>query len=290
MHGNILSLGERECSIQRRHQKMIEEAPSVALLPPLRRRMGDAAVAIARAARYVNAGTCEFLLDAKGDFYFLEMNTRIQVEHPVTEYVTGVDLVQWQLRVAAGERIPLPSHLAPRGWAIECRITAEDPSNGFLPSTGRIEYLHVPTGPDVRWDSGIGIGSVIGLHYDPLLAKLIVRAQTREMAIARMKSALHELSIVGVETSREFHLRVMDDPEFRSGAFDIQWLERRLASLVGARPPQETLQVAAIAAALIADRDRGRRRAAGAPAAGAAGAVGERLWASAARREALRGS
>ena len=259
-HGNVVSLGERECSIQRRHQKMIEEAPSGAVTPELRRKMGDAAIAAARAAGYQNAGTCEFLLDRNGSFYFLEMNTRIQVEHPVTELVTGVDLVQWQLRIAAGERLSLPAHVEPHGWAIECRITSEDPANSFLPSTGRVQYLRAPAGAGVRWDSGIGVGTEVGLHYDPMLAKLIVRADTRELAIARMRSALLELAIVGVETSREFHLRVMDDADFRRGAFDIQWLERRLASLVEARAPEAVVRVAAIAAALVADRDRGRRR------------------------------
>jgi acetyl-CoA carboxylase biotin carboxylase subunit len=285
-HGNVMSLGERECSIQRRHQKMIEEAPSIALNAELRRKMGDAAIAAAKAAGYVNAGTCEFLLDKNGNFYFLEMNTRIQVEHPVTEFVTGIDLVQWQLRIASGEVLPFPAHIEPRGWAIECRITSEDPSNAFLPSTGQIKYLRSPDGPDVRWDSGVGTGSIVGLHYDAMLAKLIVRADTRDLAIARMRRALLDLTIVGVETSREFHLRVMDDDEFKRGAFDIQWLERRLPSLLGATPPAETVRVAAIAAALIADRERGRRRASTATANGGAAASG--AWAAAARREGLR--
>ena len=175
-HGTVLHLGERECSVQRRHQKMIEEAPSVAVSPDLRLRMGATAVAAARAAGYVNAGTCEFLLDRDGNFYFLEMNTRIQVEHPVTELVTGLDLVQWQIRIAAGEKLPDLGPIAPRGWAIECRITSEDPANGFLPSTGRVEHLHVPSGPGVRWDGGIEGGSEVGLFYDPLLTKLIVHA------------------------------------------------------------------------------------------------------------------
>jgi acetyl-CoA carboxylase biotin carboxylase subunit len=286
-HGNVISLGERECSIQRRHQKMIEEAPSAAVSPELRRKMGDAAIAAAKAAGYVNAGTCEFLLDKSGAFYFLEMNTRIQVEHPVTEFVTGIDLVQWQLRVAAGERLPFPTHIEPRGWAIECRITSEDAANGFLPSTGQITYLKSPDGPDVRWDSGVGTGSTVGLHYDPMLAKLIVRADTRELAIARMRRALLDLTIVGVESSREFHLRVMDDDEFRRGEFDIQWLERRLPTLVEARPPQSTVRVAAIAAALIADRDRGRRHASAA-LSGAETPAAERQWSTTARREGLR--
>jgi len=305
-HGNCVSLGERECSIQRRHQKMIEESPSMAVTPELRERMGAAAVAAAKAAGYVNAGTCEFLLDAEGNFYFLEMNTRIQVEHPVTELVMGVDLVQWQLRIAAGEALTFTTSPEPRGWAIECRITSEDPANGFLPSTGRIDYLHLPSGPGVRWDGGIENGSVVGLSYDPMLAKLIVFAHTRELAITRMERALRELVIVGVETSREFHLRVMADEDYRAGRVDIQWLEQRLPKLLAQRPPAETVAAAAIAAALLADRDqRGRARtggsfsngqAAGANGkgvgarAGADGASGERSssWSELARREALR--
>jgi acetyl-CoA carboxylase biotin carboxylase subunit len=294
-HGTVLSLGERECSVQRRHQKMIEEAPSVAVSPELRRRMGETAVAAARAAGYVNAGTCEFLLDRNGDFYFLEMNTRLQVEHPVTELVTGIDIVQWQLRIAAGERLPFPAEMTPRGWAIECRITSEDPANGFLPSTGRIDYLHLPTGPGVRWDGGIEAGTTVGLSYDPMLAKLIVWGATREQAVARMHRALTELTIVGVETSREFHLRVMEDPEFQRGEIEIQWLERRLPELIGARPARERVEAAAIAAALLAERDRQTRR--GVPAAGQASAAPARAasassagdpWILAARREGLR--
>ncbi|HEX8851808.1 MAG TPA: acetyl-CoA carboxylase biotin carboxylase subunit, partial [Gemmatimonadaceae bacterium] len=261
-HGTMLSLGERECSVQRRHQKMIEEAPSVAVSPALRREMGEAAVRFAKAAGYVNAGTCEFLLDADGRFYFLEMNTRVQVEHPVTELVTGIDIVQWQLRIASGEQLPFrQEEIAPRGWAIECRITSEDPANGFLPSTGRISYLHVPAGPGVRWDGGIETGSEVGLFYDPMLAKLIVWAETREAAIARMHRALLELTIEGVESSRDFHLRVMEDDDFRRGAIEIQWLERRLPSLTKVAPPRGGTQLAAIAAALIADADRRTRRA-----------------------------
>jgi len=293
-HGNCIALGERECSVQRRHQKMIEEAPSIAVSPELRKRMGDAAVAAAKAAGYVNAGTCEFLLAADGAFYFLEMNTRIQVEHPVTELVMGIDLVQWQLRIAAGEKLPFTESPAPKGWAIECRITSEDPANGFLPSTGRIEYLHLPSGPGVRWDGGIETGSVVGLSYDPMLAKLIVHARTREAAIGRMERALRELVIDGVETSREFHLRVMADPEFRRGAISIQWLEQRLPHLLGQRAPEETVRAAAIAAALVADRDRrGRTGSAangntGSSPAGQAPRPAEREWARLARAEALR--
>ena len=260
MHGNVLSLGERECSVQRRHQKMIEEAPSVAVSPELRARMGESAVRMARAAGYVNAGTCEFLLDQSGSFYFLEMNTRIQVEHPVTELVTGIDLVQWQLRVAAGEKLPFRQEgITPRGWAIECRITSEDPANNFLPSTGRIEYLHLPSGPGVRWDGGIEAGSEIGLYYDPMLAKLIVWAPDREQAVTRMRRALVDLIVGGIESSRDFHIRVMDDDDFRRGAIDIQWLERRLPEILGRKPADESTRIAAIAGALLADRDRSAR-------------------------------
>ncbi len=260
-HGTILSLGERECSVQRRHQKMIEEAPSVAVNADLRKRMGESAVRAARAAGYVNAGTCEFLLDKDGKFYFLEMNTRLQVEHPVTELVSGIDLVQWQLRIAAGERLPFrQEQINPRGWAMECRITSEDATNGFLPSTGRIEYLHLPSGPGVRWDGGIEAGTEIGLFYDPMLAKLIVWAPTRDQAIVRMRRALTDLVILGVETSRDFHVRMMDDEEFRRGDIVIQWLERRLPVILERKAPEESMRVASVAAALLAERDRTVKR------------------------------
>ena len=292
--GTVVSLGERECSIQRRHQKMLEEAPSVAVTPELRRRMGETAVAVARAAGYVNAGTCEFLLDRDGQFYFLEMNTRLQVEHPVTELVTGIDLVQWQLRIAAGERLPFRSEdIVPRGWAIQCRITSEDPANGFLPSTGRIGSLRVPEGPGVRWDGGIGVGSEIGLHYDSMLAKLIVWAPTREAAIARMHRALLELTIEGVATSRDFHLRVMEDAEFRRGDVEIQWLERRLESLTHVPPPPGGAAVAAVAAMLLAERDRAAPAGTIAASASASAAAQtdvpyEDAWLRIGRRDGLR--
>jgi acetyl-CoA carboxylase, biotin carboxylase subunit len=268
-HGTILSLGERECSVQRRHQKMIEESPSVAVSPELRRKMGETAIRAARAAGYVNAGTCEFLLDAEGNFYFLEMNTRLQVEHPVTELVTGIDLVQWQLRIASGERLPFrQEEIVPRGWAMECRITSEDAANGFLPSTGRVEHLHLPSGPGVRWDGGIEAGSEIGLYYDPMLAKLIVWGADREQAVRRMRRALIDLTILGIETSRDFHVRVMDDAEFQRGDIDIQWLERRLPSLLERGPGADHVRIAAIAAALLAERDRTARSVSKAPASG----------------------
>jgi acetyl-CoA carboxylase biotin carboxylase subunit len=281
-HGTVISLGERECSIQRRHQKMIEEAPSVAVTPALRRAMGDTAVRAARAAGYVNAGTCEFLLDQDGAFYFLEMNTRIQVEHPVTELVTGVDLVQWQLRIASGEALTL-GEIEPKGWAIECRITSEDAAGGFLPSTGRINYLRVPSGPGVRWDSGIETGSEVGLLYDPMLAKLIVWGPTRDAAVERMQRALGELVIDGVETSRDFHLRVLADAEFRRGAIDIHWLERRLPSLLAIPISGDAVSLAALAAALLTHGDKSRPSA---PAAMSADTVS--AWTRLGRIEGLR--
>jgi acetyl-CoA carboxylase biotin carboxylase subunit len=221
------------------------------------------------------------------------MNTRLQVEHPVTELVTGIDLVQWQLRIAGGERLPFAqAEITPRGWAIECRITGEDPANGFLPSTGKIGYLNVPSGPGVRWDSGIEEGSEIGLHYDPMLAKLVVWGPTRDAAIERMRRALLELTIDGIESSRDFHLRVMENADFRRGEIDIQWLEQRLPSLVGVRPPAAGARIAAIAGALLSEQDR--RTGAGArPAAiGVGGEASPGLagdeWRRVARREALR--
>ena len=285
MHGNVLHLGERECSVQRRHQKMIEEAPSVAVTPELRQRMGAAAVNAAKAAGYVNAGTCEFLLAQNGEFYFLEMNTRIQVEHPVTELVTGIDLVQWQLRIAGGEKLPFSQkEIGPRGWAIECRITSEDSYNGFLPSTGAITYMHVPAGPGVRWDGGVEAGSNVGLFYDPMIGKLIVWAESRPAAIERMHRALYELSICGLETSRDFHLRMMENSEFRSGAIDIQWLERTLPTILSASPPADTQRLATIAAALLADRGRNAPRRNGNGAASPA----DDEWTRQARLESLR--
>jgi len=295
-HGNVLHLGERECSVQRRHQKMIEEAPSVAVTPELRARMGATAVAAARAAGYVNAGTCEFLLDKDGQYYFLEMNTRIQVEHPVTELVMGLDLVQWQIRIAAGEALPFAQKdFVPRGWAIECRITSEDPANGFLPSTGTISYLQVPGGPGVRWDGGVEAGGTIGLFYDPMLAKLIVHAPTRPLAIARMRRALLELTVDGIDTSRGFHLRVMDHPDFQSGNITIQWLEQHLPELTHPQIDPATRQTVAIAAALVAHEERtaGRSRQHSSAGVGQNPPVSSSsgmTWAAAARREGLRTS
>jgi acetyl/propionyl-CoA carboxylase alpha subunit len=251
-------LGERECSIQRRHQKLVEEAPSSVLSPDQRAAMGEAAVAAARAVGYRNAGTIEFLWQ-DGDYYFREMNTRIQVEHPVTELVTGEDLVQWQIRIASGEALDFAqSDVLLTGHAIECRITSEDGFAGFLPSTGRIERLDVPAGPGVRWDAGILEGSEVSLYYDPLLAKLIVHAADRSAAIDRMQRALSELDVAGVETSAGFLRRVMAEPDFRNGQFDIRYLEthRELFESAG---DESTLRIVALAAAMLEHEARKRR-------------------------------
>jgi acetyl-CoA carboxylase biotin carboxylase subunit len=283
--GRVVALGERECSIQRRHQKLIEEAPSVAVTPALRRRMSDAATAAAGAVGYLGAGTIEFLLVPNGEFYFLEMNTRLQVEHPVTELVYGVDIVREQLRVAMGQALRVHAGtLQPRGHAIECRITAEDPSNDFLPATGVVRYLRVPGGPGVRWDGGIEEGNEVTLYYDPLIAKLIVWGETRAVALERMRRALRELAIVGIPSSQTFHLRVMDDPEFQRGDIDVTYLERAGARLLVGEPPAELTRPLAVVAALLAEA---QRTAAPPPAASAPPPVPTSAWLLAARREAV---
>ena len=286
--GRVVSLGERECSIQRRHQKLIEESPSVAVSPALRRRMGDAATAAASAVGYVGAGTIEFLLTPDGEFHFLEMNTRIQVEHPVTEMVTGVDLVREQLRIADGQPMRVAGgHLQPRGHAIECRITAEDPFNDFLPATGVVRYLRVPGGPNVRWDGGVEAGNEVTLYYDPLIAKLIVWGESREAAINRMRRSLRELVIVGLPTSQAFHLRVLDDTEFRRGEIDIEYLQRAGGRLLAEPIARPLMRPIAVVAALLAEE----RRMAGAvralpPVSTPAGRWSP--WQTEARREGLR--
>ena len=252
MHGGVVSLFERECSIQRRHQKVIEESPSPALTPELRLAMGEAAVAAARAARYQNAGTVEFLLDDSGAdarFYFLEMNTRLQVEHPVTELVTGVDLVRAQLLIAAGQPLPFkPERLAQRGHAIELRVYAEDPADGFLPQAGPLLVYREPRGPGVRVDSGVGQGDEVPVHYDPLLAKLIVHAESRQAALARADRALGEFAILGIPTNIALLRALVRHPDVRAGRLDTGLLDRLLGSLVGTTPDLPPA-VAAVAAA-----------------------------------------
>jgi len=284
--GRTVHLGERECSVQRRHQKLIEESPSPAVTPELRRRMGEAAVRAARSVGYLSAGTVEFLLAPSGEYYFLEMNTRIQVEHPVTEMVYGVDLVREQLRIAAGQPMSLPPEpLEPRGHAIECRITSEDPFQGFVPCTGRIEFLRPPAGPGVRWESGIEVGTDVGLAYDPLLAKLIAWGEDREHAIRRMERALSELMIVGVQTSQPFHRRVLGEPEFRSGRYDIGYLERVGPRLLGSATDEAELELAAVAVALAEEE---ARRVPASPGSLRPAARPSGIWLRAARLDGLR--
>jgi acetyl-CoA carboxylase biotin carboxylase subunit len=223
-HGNVIHFGERDCSVQRRHQKLIEEAPSPLIDEVLRRKMGDAAIKGCRAVGYENAGTIEFLVDKDKNFYFMEMNTRIQVEHPVTEQVTGYDLVKLQLQVAAGERLP-HKKIPHRGHAIECRINAEDPSNDFRPSPGKITDFHMPGGFGVRVDTHCYTGYHVPPYYDSLIAKLVVFARTRDGAIAKMASALDEFTIEGIKTTIPFHRQVMMDERFRRGTFDTGFLE-----------------------------------------------------------------
>jgi acetyl-CoA carboxylase, biotin carboxylase subunit len=224
--GRVVHLHERECSIQRRHQKLVEESPAPGLDPGLKARLVAAAVAGARAAGYVNAGTMEFIVQG-GEFYFLEMNTRLQVEHPVTEEVTGLDLVQWQLRIASGESIPwTQEEIVQRGAAIECRIYAEDPAKGFMPSPGSITRLVLPEGPGVRVECGVAAGVQVSVHYDPLLAKLVTRGDTREEAIARMSAALDGFVVEGVRTVVPFHRRVLASAAFRAGRVHTQMVEQ----------------------------------------------------------------
>jgi acetyl-CoA carboxylase biotin carboxylase subunit len=225
-HGNVIHLGERDCSVQRRHQKLIEEAPSPAVTPDLRERMGDAAVRGAKAIDYVGAGTIEMLLNADGNFYFMEMNTRIQVEHPVTEMLTGVDLVKEQIRVAAGEKLSVMEVPSLRGHVIECRVNAEDPARNFQPSPGRIDVFHPPGGPGVRLDTHVYTGYTVPPYYDSLLAKLICQGRDRAEALRRMQVALESFIIEGVTTTIPFLARVMADPHFQAGEVDTKFLER----------------------------------------------------------------
>lgn len=226
-HGNVIHLGERDCSIQRRHQKLIEESPSPIVTPELREAMGQAAVKGAKSVKYRNAGTIEFLVDKDGNFYFMEMNTRIQVEHPVTEMVYGIDIVREQIRIASGEKLGIKQkQIKPNGHAIECRINAEDPFNGFRPSPGKITSLHFPGGFGVRVDSHIYQEYVVPPYYDSMIAKLIVHAKNRDEAIARMLRALDEFVIEGIHTTVPFHIKILNSPQFRSGVdYDTKYID-----------------------------------------------------------------
>ena len=287
-HGTVIPFVERECSIQRRHQKVVEESPSIAVSPDLRQRMADAAASVARAVNYTNAGTIEFLLDADGSFYFLEMNTRLQVEHPVTEMVTSIDLVQWQIRIARGERLDIDPRVAltPRGHAIECRIYAEDPDRGFMPSPGLIRSIRPAAGPGVRDDGGVTAGYTVPLFYDSMIAKLIAWGGARDEAIGRMSRALSEYEVLGIRTTIPFFLWLMRQPDYIAGRYDTTYLDRLLAERQGdtfSELSEDEEQLAAIAAAL----DAYLRASSGSGTATAA-AAGTR-WKHAARGEALRG-
>jgi acetyl-CoA carboxylase biotin carboxylase subunit len=255
-HGTVLPFVERECSIQRRHQKVIEETPSPAVSPGLRAQLTAAAAAVAASAGYTNAGTVEFLVDEDGRFYFLEMNTRLQVEHPITEMVTGLDIVQWQIRIARGERLAVApdESCSPRGHAIECRVYAEDADAGFLPSPGRIASLRVPAGPGIRDDSGVEEGGEVPSFYDPLISKLAAWGSDRPHAIARMRRALQEYEVLGIRTTVPFFRWMLEQPAFLAGQFHTGTLDELLHEL-GGRPfseaPASAEEVAAIAAALL---------------------------------------
>ncbi len=251
-HGNVIHLGERECSLQRRHQKLIEESPSIAINEALRQKMGAVAVAAAKAVNYVGAGTIEFLMDKDKNFYFLEMNTRLQVEHPVTELVTGVDIVVEQLRIARGRKMNLTQDdIQMKGWAIECRINAEDPYNNYMPSTGLITTSRLPTGPGVRVDTGVFSGFEITPYYDPMISKLICYGGSRAEAVLRMRRALEEYRIMGVKTNIPFHQHMMDSHRFMTGQFDINFVENRFK--MSDRSAPHALE-AAILATLVMDR------------------------------------
>jgi acetyl-CoA carboxylase biotin carboxylase subunit len=256
-HGHTVYLGERECSIQRRHQKVLEESPSPIVDAEMRRRMGEMSVRVARAAGYSNAGTVEFLVDQGRNFYFLEMNTRLQVEHPVTELVTGLDLVHLQIRIAAGEKLPFTQEeVQMRGHAMECRIYAEDPDNHYFPSPGKIALLQTPSGPGIREDSGIYEGWSVPIDYDPLLAKLIGYGADRTQAIARLGRALNEYFVGGIKTNLSLFRRILSDGDFQAGKLDTGYLDRLLRSNP-APGKHEDSDVAAIAAGIFAALDAG---------------------------------
>jgi acetyl-CoA carboxylase biotin carboxylase subunit len=252
-HGHAIYAGERECTIQRRHQKVIEECPSPIMTPDLRERMGQAALKVVQAANYYNAGTVEFLIDAQRRFYFLEMNTRLQVEHPVTEMVTGLDLVKLQIAIAAGDKLSLRQNdVVMRGAALECRVYAEDPDNNFFPSPGKIVRLRTPAGPGIRDDGGVYEGWTVPLDYDPLISKLAAWGSTRDEAIARMRRALREYEIEGIKSNIEFFQNVLADSDFRNGDFDTGFIGRFLAHH-SAQPTADAMHrnLAVLAAALF---------------------------------------
>jgi len=287
-HGNTVWLGERECSIQRRHQKVLEESPSPIVDAEMRRRMGEVAVKVAQAAGYTNAGTVEFLVDEQKNFYFLEMNTRLQVEHPVTELITGLDLVHLQIRIASGEKLPFTQdEVKIRGHAIECRVYAEDPDNNYFPSPGKITLLLPPAGPGVRHDSGTYEGWTVPIDYDPLLAKVIGYGSDRQQAIMRLERALCEYFVAGIKTNISLFQRILGDPDFRAGRLDTGYLDRLLAKGNRGVPGETpTVAIAAVAAALFAVLDPAAGRGSNGQSDGTAAAASN--WKQRGRAEALR--
>ena len=284
-HGNTVYLGERDCSVQRRHQKVLEEAPSPLVNAEMRRRMGEQAVKAAQAAGYANAGTIEFLADESGNFYFLEMNTRLQVEHPVTELVTGLDLVQLQIRIAAGETLPFRQEdISLRGHAIECRVYAEDPENNYFPSPGKITELAEPAGPGIRVDGGIYAGWDVPIEYDPMLAKLIAYGENRGQAIARMQRGLGEYLVQGVKTNLALFRSILSNEDFLAGRADTGLLSRRVRES-GSSAPWEEKQAAIIAAGIFRALDAKSTPRNG--SGGAANVAGASSWKKTARSEAL---
>src|SRR5215468_6436715 len=288
-HGNTVYLGERECSLQRRHQKVLEEAPSPFVDSEMRQRMGEVAVRVAQAASYTNAGTIEFLVDQHKNFYFLEMNTRLQVEHPVTEITTGLDLVHLQIRIAAGEKLPFTQdEVCLRGHAIECRIYAEDPDNNFFPSPGKITLLLAPSGPGIRRDSGMYEGWAVPIDYDPLLAKLIGYGTDRAQATSRLVRALNEYFVGGIKTNISLFRRILGDPEFAAGRLDTGYLDRLLARPYESTPANDREgEVAAIAAGVFAMLDPTSAANGDAGSANGGGAEPASNWKRTARQESL---
>jgi acetyl-CoA carboxylase biotin carboxylase subunit len=284
--GHTIYVYERECSVQRRHQKIVEEAPCPVLRPEVRAKMGEVAVKAAQAVDYVGAGTVEFLIDADQNFYFLEMNTRLQVEHPVTELITGVDLVRWQLKIAAGERLTLRQEdIVARGHAIECRIYAEDPEQNFLPCPGPLTRYIEPRGPGVRVDSGVYEGTSVPMYYDPMIAKLSVWAEDRDAAIERMRAALKDYEIGGITTNLTYHEEVLTHPDFRSGHYDTEFIPNLMRGRSG--PPSADPSDARLAAVLAAHilRESAVRE----PAGGGEGGAKRSRWVELGRFEQQRG-
>jgi len=284
-HGNVIHLNERECSAQRRNQKVVEETPSPILTPEMRAAMGEVAVKAAKAVGYVGAGTIEFLVDSARNFYFLEMNTRLQVEHPVTEWVTGIDLVAWQLHVAQGGVLPILKPIQPRGHSIEVRVYAEDPATNFMPAPGTIKYVRVPSGPYVRDDSGVYAGYRVPNFYDPMISKLSVWAPTRMEAILKMRRALDEYVLTGITTNLRYLKQIMEHPEFVGGNYDTGFLGREHQKLLGVEDPALT-RASVIAAAVRAHQRMEKQQAQIAQVQSKGGGGGGSAWRTAGRRAA----